>query len=485
MPTKSSIHFQRSTWFLGIATLFIDLYLYFGSRVGIIIVSSDSILPLILSVVAVNILLISPFFMKRDLISFYIVSYLLVNIVLLILFVRESTTFFFLIPATVLCLLFISSLKVEGKVTKFAALFLIIVLMDVLGKIFTLVLQPSPSPITVELLYDRTVLLGVPQPITEYYGLMLITRYGDAITGPFQFFLFLVTSSFVVENYHRIIRLLLRRSGGSIPISAGNAVIGAMGCQCESAIALFPAATILFLNILLIPFLLLGPFLLIATYILITRSYERQLQPLILKHSNMPTRFRTLLIEVIIILSQLLVVIGVVYHLQVSPFFIFGTGMAMIFNGFLIYYLVHRFFKSPKLGTLRAIFMLIASLAVFIIWFLPPLTSLAINNPLIFSSMSYSSLLSGFLISMIYFTSEPTYGKAMIDVYTVVVGVIPIIIYYFTFSTGKAIWSFWTISQQAELAVLLWIIMLPVMWYSTQKSLTVSLPEVKDVRGIL
>jgi hypothetical protein len=483
MPTRNRFLFQRSRWFPGVAALFVDMYLYVGYTSGIIIVSSDSIIPLILSVVAVNILLISPLFL-RELASFYIVTYLSVNIFLLMLFVRESTTFYFLIPAAVLCLLFISSLRVEGKVTKFAALFIIVVLMDILGKIFTLVFQPSPSPLTVELLYDRTALLGVPQPITEYYGLMLTTRYGNVITGPFQFFLFLITSSFVVENYHRIIRLLLRKSGGGIPISAGNAVIGAMGCQCESAIALFPAATILFLNILLIPFLLLGTSLLIATYILITRSYEKQLQPFILKPSKVSTRFRTLYIEVVIVLSQLLVVIGIVYRLQINPFFIFGTGMAMIFNGFLIYYLVHEFFKSQKLGTFRAIFLLIVSLLMFIIWYLEPFTYLAISNPLIFSTMSYFSLLSGFLISMIYFSSEPTLGKAMIDIYTVALGVIPIIIYYFTFSTGKAIWSFWTISQQAELAVLLWIIMLPVMWYSTQKSLTVSLPDTKCASSI-
>ena len=485
MPTKSNFHFPRSTWLLGAATLFIDLYLYLGSRAGIIIVTSDAILPLLLSVIVVNILIISPFFIRKDIISFYVISYLLLNVALLIFFVRELTTFLLLIPATVLCLFFISSLRVEGKVTRIASLFIIIVLMEILGKIFTFVLQPSPSPLTIEFLYDKTVLLGVPQPITEYYGLMLTTRYGDVITGPFQFLLFLVTSSFVVENYHRILKLLLRRSGGSIPISAGNAVIGAMGCQCESAIALFPAATILFLNILLIPFLLLSTFLLIATYILITRSYEKKLRPLILRPSNISARSRTTLIEVIIVSSQLLVVIGIVYHLQISPFFIFGTGMAMIFNGFLIYYLVHRFFTSPKLGTFKAILLLVASLSLFIIWFLPSLTSLTIKNPLIFSFMSYASVLSGFLISVVYFSSEPLYGKAMIDVYTVVVGIIPIVIYYFTFSTGKAIWSFWTISQQAELAVLLWIIMLPVMWYSTQKSLTVSLPEIRTAKNVL
>ncbi|MGC8618414.1 MAG: hypothetical protein ACP5UZ_06730 [Thermoplasmata archaeon] len=138
----------------------------------------------------------------------------------------------------------------------------------------------------------------------------------------------------------------------------------------------------------------------------------------------------------------MLIVFGIFFHLQTSPFFIFGTGMIMTLGGFLLYYLVQFFFPANRLGKLFTILVVFTSLVLFVIWFLPLLTSMAVKNPFVFSFMSYSSFLSGFLISYAYFSSGPLYGKAMIDLYVVILGIIPVVIYYFTFSTGRTIWNF-------------------------------------------
>lgn len=478
----SFLHLKRNL-ILVAAAVFIDIFLYFGMEGGSILTSSDSVLPVIFSVLVVNFLLLFPFITKSETISFYVISYLALNIVLLTFFIGELTAYFILIPAAALCFSFIFLLDTEQKSAKVLSLFIILVLMYSLGKMFVFGPQPAVPIMIIESLYDAG-----SQSIINYGGLILISRYGDVFTGPFPFFIFLVTSSFVVENYYRIFRLLRRKtralpvSAGTGPISTSTTIIGALGCQCESAIALFPAAAIFLLSTLLIPFLILSISLLAASYLMITRFYERNLLPPILRPAEISMPSKTILFSSILIVSQILIVFGIFFRLQMNPFFIFGTGMVMALNGFLVYYLVRLFFPARRLGRLYSTLVLFTSLALYVIWFLPLLTGIAVRNPLVFSLMSYSSFLSGFLISYVYFSSGPLYGKALTDVYVVVLGVIPVIIYYFTFSTGRAIWNFWTVPQQAELAIMLWIIMLPVMWYSTQKSLAVELPKGRDVQ---
>ncbi|MGC8563105.1 MAG: hypothetical protein ACP5UZ_06725 [Thermoplasmata archaeon] len=266
------------------AALFIDIFLYIGAWGGSVLISSDSVIPVFFSILVINFLLIFPFLTKSETISFHIISYLSLNIVLLTFFIRELMAYLILIPAASLCFSFIYFLKTEQKGAKILSLFIILVLMYSLGRMFVFGPQPSVPPMIIESLYDAGT-----RSILDYGGLILISRYGDVFTGPFPFFIFLVTSSFVVENYFRIFRLLRKRtavipvSSGAGPISTGTTIIGALGCQCESAIALFPAAAIFLLTTLLIPFLILSISLLVESYLLITRFYERNLLPPILR----------------------------------------------------------------------------------------------------------------------------------------------------------------------------------------------------------
>ncbi|MGC8618590.1 MAG: hypothetical protein ACP5UZ_07670 [Thermoplasmata archaeon] len=254
-------------------------------------------------------------------------------------------------------------------------------------------------------------------------------------------------------------------------MTAGYGAVSALGCQCESAIGIFPAATLLVFNFLLVPFLLLSVVLLILTYIMIVRYYEPRRLPKFPHIFTLKKHSKVMLIELLIMLSQVLVVAGIFFRLQDVPIFLFGTSMEMILNGFLAYYLVYFLFPRRTIGPLYATIFLILSVISVVVWFIPEITLKAVTNPLWFSAMSYSAFSAGFMISVVYFSSTPSVGSSFIEAFAVSVGIIPIVIYYLVFSLQRSVWIFWTMPQQADLSIVLWIVMLPFMWLSTQKSL--------------
>ena len=120
---------------------------------------------------------------------------------------------------------------------------------------YLLITQPSPAAITIEYLPDKMSAIGLPTPITEYYGLFITTAHGDILIGPLVFFVIFAATVLLVENYHLIIPLYVKSLRGNNKImggivSSGYGVVAGMSCQCESAIALLPAVAILLLNIL-------------------------------------------------------------------------------------------------------------------------------------------------------------------------------------------------------------------------------------------
>lgn len=469
--SKSPLLFRA--FFLSLSILFFDLFLFLGFSTGTIFTTSDSTALFIAASVVMNLFLIVPIFIHKDGASFYAILYVTIYLVILVIVVRNELTTFLVLPSVIASFVALSLLETKNKVTKGISLTLVILFMAFIGKVFAITLQQVPGPLTVELLTDRFSTIGLPTPITEYFGLFISTRYFDLITGPFQFLLFFFVSSLLVENYHRIIRLLLKKRKSGL-ISAGYGAISALGCQCESAIGIFPAATLLFFNFILIPFFFLSVALLVMTYVLLVKYYEVQRIPKLPRLFPSSKRARVLGIEVVIIVSQMLIVIGIVLQLQRNALFLFGTAMDMILNGFLIYYLIHILLPKRSIGQVTGAIFLVLSVLLMIIWFIPSLTLSAVTNPISFSMMSYSAVLSGFLISAAYHSTRKLFGSSLIEAYAVSLGLIPIVIYYLVFSDQISLWTFWTVSQQAELAILLWIGMLPFMWLTTQRSLILS-----------
>ncbi len=462
-----------------VSALFLDAYFLYGYRNGNILISSDASTLFYLSVLSLNLLyLASIIFFNRGP-SFYILSYMSFYIIGAIIVTRNLFSFVFLLPSFILMVFSLFNMQIHNKISKYISMSLVLLFMLYIGKTFLFIIQPVPAPLTVENLADRITAIGLPLPITEYYGLFLSTSYADFILTPVQFFLLLSISSLLVENYHKIIKLLLKTKReenvntkrGNGLISAGYAIVATMSCQCESAIALLPAVTILLINILLLPFFLLSVTLLILTYLLITYFYERKNVPNFLNKLPYPRTRNLIVIILLLVLSQAIIPLAASMNYQQSPFFLFGFGMLMILEGFVLFFIIDPVFKNISIGKMTSMILFLFSVLSVIIWFFPHFTELAVTNPVYFSAMSYLMSLSGFVMGIVYFFSDERYGIGLLEIFSVILGIIPIIIYYYTFSLQTKIWSSWTIAEQSELSIVLWIIMLPVMWIVTQKSL--------------
>ncbi|MEM3255549.1 MAG: hypothetical protein QW525_00900 [Thermoplasmatales archaeon] len=452
-----------------ISLFFLDILIFFGAWSNLIIYSSDSSFLLLLSSIAINAVIIFPILVRKELIEFYTLSYLLFYEFALSLLAQNAFLTLFVIPSACAASLALFRMEIKHKTTRFISFMLVLAFMFFISKSILLVTQPVPAPLTVELLADRMSAIGEQIPITEFAGLFLSTKSADIIISPFQFFLYLITSVLLVENYHLIVPLLNKNKKVSGLASAGYSALSALGCQCESAIGIFPAASLLILNSLLLPFFGLSVALLFATYLLVSRFYARSRIPRI--RFSRSSKFVFPIFAVWLIGGQIAEVLGVAFGLERNPIFLFGMMMLMILDGFVFYYLIKGFLRSFRLSPAISIFLLIFALLLVIIWFIPPLTASTMNNPLVFSLMSYLSLLSGFIVSLASYSKTSIAGITFLEGYVVALGIIPVILFYLIFYMQKNIWPFWTFSQQTELSMVLWISMIPFMWLATQSSL--------------
>jgi hypothetical protein len=462
-----------------ISLLFTDLFFFTGYRGGNIIVTSDSLMLYIAAIASMNAIVILAIAIRSPVLSFYLLSYLSLYIFGLILITRDEVVLVFMIPSLLLTAYSLYSTRMTGKLTRYVSFILVLIFMLYIGKVFLFTSQPSPAIITFQNLTDKISVIGLPTPLTESYGLFVSTKFADVLLSPVQFFLQLTVASLLVENYHKIFGLLFhgnkleqkRKKSNSGLISAGYAIVATFSCQCESAIALLPSLTILVVSALELPFFIMSVSFLLMTYLLITRFYSAGRLPVMFRRRKMGLRGRYVIAAPIIIVTQLMAVIGVGYRLEESPFFLFGIGMSMLLNGFLLSYIFEPFLSNYCIKKTISVALTSLSLPLALIWFLPSVTSLSIHNPLFFEAMSYSMTLSGLIIGLVYFNSIDSYGINMTEIFVVAIGFIPLIIYYYSFFLADKVWKFWSLSQQVELALVLWLVMLPIMWIATQRSL--------------
>jgi hypothetical protein len=462
-----------------ISLLFIDLFFLIGYWSANVIVTSDALTIYAAAVASINAIVIASIVLKNDAMVFYVTSYLSLYVLGLIFITRDVFVLAFTLPYLFLSLYSIYSIKISGKLTRYISFISVVLFMLYIGKVFLLTIQPSPALITFQNLQDKISIIGLPIPITESFGLYVSTRFADIFLSPLQFYLQFVVAALLVENYHKIFGLLFHTYGsGKRPgksnsglISAGYAIVATFSCQCESAIALLPSLTILVVSLLELPFFIMSVSFLLLTFLLITKFYSAGKLPVLFRRRNIHVSFRYAVFIPIIIATQFLVIVGVAFTLESSPFFLFGIGMSMLLDGFLLFYLVEPFVSMHRLRKSISIVLTSLSILLALIWFIPSITSLSIHSALYFEAMSYSMTLSGLIIGTVYFNSLDSYGINLTEIFVVAVGLVPLVIYYYTFFLADKIWKFWSLSQQIELALVLWLVMLPVMWIATQRSL--------------
>lgn len=470
---------NRLNFFFPLLSLFFtDSFFFLGHIHGLIVVTTDSYQLYVYSIVSMNVLVLLVAMFSERLVGFYVSLYLSVYFISLIFITRNFLVFLALIPLLASIFYILAINPVNGKMSRIITMVAVLMFMFYMGKIFVLLAQPSPGIITIESLTDKITAVGLTVPMTGQFGLYISTKFADVLLSPVQFFLILIVSSFLVENYHRIFGLF--RNGNAEEskktshkyglISSGYAIVATFSCQCESAIALLPAVTLLVVDILELPFLVMSTVFLLLTYFFISRYYSARKLPNFLKGKKKGFKLKTTIYAPLIVTSQLLSVVGISFGLEKSPLFLYGTAMVMMLDGFILVYIFSEFLGHIRIGMRISVLLTFASIIITLLWFYPKITVLAISSPAYFVAMTYLMTLVGLIVGFVYFNS-PSYGIILVEIFVVAIGIVPLILYYLAFILGENIWKFWSLSDQIELALVLWIAMIPAMWIATQRSL--------------
>ncbi len=410
-------------------------------------------------------------------IGFYISGFIIINSTVLSMISINSQLIFFAIIALVISvadnLVYYSGMR--KRLTRISIFLAVLILMAILGNLFTVVTQPPGFPITFESLKDVMIGLGTSLPVMEYAGVMIISSRVDIIISPIEYFLFFSIAALVSENYYEIISYVVEKNAVGSGISAtAYGIVGALSCQCESAIALLPTMAVLIIDTVLLPIVFLSFALLLGTYILVTRFYK--------KGKSFPFKFKItqkrssrlyLTLSVLtLMVVPFVVLVGVYLSWQLSPLFFFPSGMLMTLSGYSLVFLINRVFKIAKGNLVITLIFIIAASILSLVWFVPKITAYAFYYPSYYGLMSLSNFISGTMFGYAYARSGYE-GRASLNEYiTVLFGFIPVIVLYESEVLGLSIWSFFGLFGQIEFSLLAWIFMLPLMWVATHRGLS-------------
>lgn len=471
---EGKIH--TALFILGVS--FLIFYFIFGKTSKLIEVDSDNVTNYYLMIG--TLLAVYSFqwatFRKYKTLSFYLSVYLIVN--LAVLSVLSYGSLLFQLPALVLFMLVFDNLvsfrMLPRRNLRFGAFVLILIFMAFLGNLFTFVTQAAGLPITFESQSDVMIALGTNVPLLEFHGMVILSPHIDLLISPMEYFIFMLLAILVSENYYEIVSYVVSRHSASKGISAtAYGVIGALSCQCESAIALLPAVAIFVIDLLLLPLIFLSILLLLGTYILVTRFYKnnRKIFSTDIIFGKATKNFIFLGIVLLLIGTPVLITVGVYYSMQTNPLFFFGVAMITIFTGYVMMIYIGKFLKINGSGLIVPVCLMLIASVISIVWYIPEFTEMALESATVYGFMDLTGILSGVLFGLSYSLFKGEGKNSLTEYIMILFGVIPLFVFYYSMKIDRAIYPFWNVYTQLEFSLILWFVMLPLMWIATHISL--------------
>ena len=424
------------------------------------------------------ILMVLSFFMsfKPNMVSFYSSLYIALAMFLTLLFTIGESSFTIVLVGFILYTIFIvlNSKGIDGKRIRVTTFFATIALIAFLGGIISIYDQHYNIPITIETASTLFIGVGHTLPILEKFGIFVISKYIEITVSPIEMVIFLGISSTVSENYYLIISYIGKKRARSGRIGAAlYGVTGALSCQCESYIALLPAISAFLLDEVLLPTVLSSLVLLIFTYILVSKYYMRNKHIRIFEpwkwRNGGPSQF--LFLSVSLITAPLIITVGIFFTLQKSPVFFFLSSMYMVLVGYIFSYSIFKFIIPAKRSRGFNTFLTSIGILLPLIWYYPSMTYNAFRNGLIFDVMSLSGFSGGIMMGYAFTHSSRAEGYALNEYITVIFSIFPLAIFYLGNVLEVKIWGVFSLENQIIYSLLNWLIMLPIMWYSTHISL--------------
>lgn len=344
--------------------------------------------------------------------------------------------------------------------------------MFFVSKLLIFAVQPGNFPLTfvqIGSVFD-TQFEGIP--FLFQGGFAFYTPFFVIMVSPASIVLFTIIAILLTENYNGIFNRLTKGGNHKGLHSTLYGVAGALSCQCEGCISLFPTMTALILTVAMIPLLLESLILLLATYILLTRYFGKNVRVGFLNRISGLNKLREsyVTVSVVTVLLPLYEVIGIYMGQIGNIFFFFGTGIGMVLVGYADVIIYSQFLNFNGKKTIPAFLIALASI-IGVMWFIPAFASAAFYNAQIFAAMNISLFISGVLfgIARSHYSGA---AKKLVDEYlALMLGMIPVVILYISSTFRVLLWPEFGITQQVEFSIAAWAALLPLMWITTNLSL--------------
>jgi len=327
---------------------------------------------------------------------------------------------------------------------------------------------PAYVGITFTSIYDDIQPIGTPflfyQGIVIYDRLLLIS-----VSGP-TFFLFAVLSALLTENYFLIFSFAGKEKR-NIVSSTASGVVSALSCQCESLSIFFPTVVAFLLTFAIIPLIIESIVFVLLTNILLNYYFNHGRQNRFLeKMWPGEGNVKFMLGSVIILLSMpVLETVGIALGLQRYLYFFSWINIGMFIEGiFLVITL--NFILTIKASGIIVLFKyagIPVSIALMFIWYIPYFTAFAYANPQTFSLMSLSSILSGIVTGLTYYSLRLESRRLFYEFVAMMISMFAIVIFYLSIVAGITVWPEFGLEQQVLFSIITWAVSLPFMWFGT------------------
>lgn len=363
-------------------------------------------------------------------------------------------------------------LKLELK--KLLTFSLAMTFMYLAASMFHVGPEPSFYPSTFASVSEAYVFATHGVPYLLKGGIAFITPYIQGVISPISFIIFTFISALLTENYFGIFTLLRKGNGETRISGAAYGAVSLLSCQCEGGISLLPTMAYLVITIAMIPILAESLGLLLLTNLLINRFYIHGSKVRILERISRPSSqaIEYGVAAILFLATPLVETIGIYFGLITDVFFFFGIGILMTVSAYYETIFIGKLvgYKRKLSGAIMIAMFLIASVLMFI-WYFPQLTIAAVEQVSTFLLMNVTSIVAGFLFGMVKLSSGRATGQLLEEFITLMFGMPPIIVFYFSALVQVQLWPVFNITQQTEFGLVVWAIILPFMWLTTNISL--------------
>ncbi|MDS0257716.1 hypothetical protein ApAK_08600 [Thermoplasmatales archaeon AK] len=358
-----------------------------------------------------------------------------------------------------------------------------VILMVLLGALIRFGVSPT-SQILVGSIYDDALPQGVP---FLFQGALVFFSWHFVVTISLQLiFLYALIGVLVVDNYLLIVRQV--RMGGNLGVVGQvSGALSVISCQCETITAAFPAIVSLFISIIVTPLIAESFILLALTNVLLRMRYRvgdhRLFQSFSGKSSLL---FVSLAAPFLVVLTVSTVTVIVLMDLQQNLVFFSLSNFLMYLSGFLLFAALLRNvfrYSASKMSWAIPVSFVVLSTVLMLVWFLPALTTEAVSRPDAFAIMGISSFAGGVIMSLAYMLTNRVARDVIVEYVAMMFTMTAIVVFFVTLSLDIRIWPTFSLLEQTQFSVYLWLVSLPVMWFITNLALS-RVEEVKPVVSV-